>query len=111
MTPWSAQRKQPGGSPGSAVFQLGMRLQSARPGCRSAVLDLFPGIRVHDWAPVEAIGHVVTYRCECGKTKTRVTGSPQLDRGRAGSPARPAPDVPEPDSAREPGQLPRGLAS
>jgi hypothetical protein len=75
MASWPAERKQPGGSPGSALFQ-GIRVRSARPGCRGAVLGLFPGIRAHDWMPVEQIGHVVTYRCECGRAKTRVAGSP-----------------------------------
>ena len=82
MASWPA--KEPGGSPGSAIYQLGVRIRSARPGCRAAVLGLFPGIRVHDWTPIEQIGLVVTYRCECGKAKTRINGSPRLDRGREG---------------------------
>jgi hypothetical protein len=96
MASWPAQRKQPGGSPSSAsspssaIFQLGIRIRSARPGCRAAVLGLFPGIRVHDWTLIEEIGHVVTYRCECGRSKTRIAGSPRLDRGRDGSLTRPA---------------------
>jgi len=90
MAPWPARPKQPGGSPSSGIFQLGIRIRSARPGCQAAVLGLFPGIRVHDWSPIEAIGHVVTYRCECGRTKTRVTGSPRLDRAQQGPAARTA---------------------
>lgn len=93
MASWPAQRKERGGSPASAIVQfVGIRIRSARPGCRAAVLGLFPGIRVHDWTPIEQIGHVVTYRCECGRSKTRVTGSPGLNRGQDGSSLRqPAP--------------------
>jgi hypothetical protein len=93
MTPWPAQRKQRDGSPGSAIIQPGFRLRPARPGCRAAVLGLFPGVRVHDWMPIEEIGLVVSYRCECGRTKTRIAGGAPRDRRRESSLTLSAPRV------------------
>jgi hypothetical protein len=41
------------------------REQAASPGCRQP-------LGRHQWTVIEEIGLVCTYRCECGKTKTRV---------------------------------------
>jgi hypothetical protein len=40
---------------------------------------------VHDWVPIEEIGLMVTYRCECGRTRTRIAGDARHDPRREGS--------------------------